>query len=386
MVHQRFTHTAAIRTFCLLAGVFCAADAPAQLERATERDSTQGFAPAVAVTGNPRERGLAYGKGFSDGIHRFLDKEIRTAFVDRPASQAEMLQYAAACGQVVRDECPVIADEFAGIAEGAGLTFEEVMLINLHEELYHRTGVPQHGHCTAVAVAPPDTGNAQTYVGQTWDWMESVAGHSSVVLWQRDEGASVLAYGFPGMPMGAGLNSAGIALCWTSANLQDHQTIPRVGLPSYVLIAHLLCQKDLDGVIRAANQNKHAGWFTFVVADGDGNLVNIEGSPGGITVERAKERLVRVSYGTRQMTGTSAGASVELHPRCRKMYELLGSSAGENDLERLQQYFTHPEYEICAGKATIDMMVFDTTARVAYLSRGPGYRVAWREFRFSPPR
>ena len=88
---------------------------------------------------------------------------------------------------------------------------------------------------------------------------------------------------------------------------------------------------------------------------------------------------MRVSYGTRQMTGTSEGATVELHPRCRKMYELLGSSAGRNDLERLQQYFTHPEYEICAGKATIDMMVFDTTARVAYLSRGPGYRVAWRD-------
>ncbi len=211
MVHQQFTRMAAVRTFCLLAGVICAADAPAQLERPTEWDSTQEFAPAVAVAGNPRERGLSYGKRFRDGIHRFLDKEILAAFVDRPASQAEMLQYAVACGQVVRDECPVIAAEFAGIAEGAGLSFEEVMLINLHEELYHRTGVPQHGHCTAVAVAPPDTGNSQTYVGQTWDWMESVAGLSSVVQWQRDEGASVLAYGFPGMPMGAGLNSAGIA-------------------------------------------------------------------------------------------------------------------------------------------------------------------------------
>jgi hypothetical protein len=28
------------------------------------------------------------------------------------------------------------------------------------------------------------------------------------------------------------------------------------------------------------------------------------------------------------------------------------------------------------------MMVFDCTARVAYLSRGPGYGVDWKEFRF----
>jgi hypothetical protein len=262
------------------------------------------------------------------------------------------------------------------------VTFDEIMLINLHEEFYHRTGVPKHGHCTAVAVAPPDTGNKQTCVGQTWDWMESVAGLSAVVQWQREEGASVLAYGFPGMPMGAGLNSAGIALCWTSANLNDRQTMPRIGLPSYVLIAHLLCQTDLDSVIREASKDKHAGWFTFVVADGQGHLVNIEGSPLGIVVERATDRLVRVSYGTRQMAGTPSGEPVQLHPRCRKMYELLDKSAGKNDLNRLQQYFANPEYEICAGKATIDMMVFDTTNRIAYLSRGPGYRVAWREFRF----
>jgi len=28
------------------------------------------------------------------------------------------------------------------------------------------------------------------------------------------------------------------------------------------------------------------------------------------------------------------------------------------------------------------MMVFDTTARAAYLSRGPSYKVSWRKFEF----
>ena len=83
MVHQRFTHMTAIRTFCLLAGVLCAADAPAQLERATERDSTQEScrpSPSRPIRG---ERGLAYGKRFRDGIRRFLERNL-TAFVDRP--------------------------------------------------------------------------------------------------------------------------------------------------------------------------------------------------------------------------------------------------------------------------------------------------------------
>jgi hypothetical protein len=64
------------------------------------------------------------------------------------------------------------------------------------------------------------------------------------------------------------------------------------------------------------------------------------------------------------------------------MYDLLGQSQGKNDLSRLQDYFADPKHAINVGKSTIDMMVFDTTARAAYLSRGPSYKTSWREFVF----
>jgi heme-binding NEAT domain protein len=64
------------------------------------------------------------------------------------------------------------------------------------------------------------------------------------------------------------------------------------------------------------------------------------------------------------------------------MYDLLRHSRGKNDLARLQDYFAEPKYKINQGKRTIDMMVFDTTARSAYLSRGSSYMLSWREFAF----
>jgi hypothetical protein len=64
------------------------------------------------------------------------------------------------------------------------------------------------------------------------------------------------------------------------------------------------------------------------------------------------------------------------------MYELLGQTQGKNDLARLQDYFADQKYAINVGKGTIDMMVFDTTARAAYVSRGSSYKTAWREFVF----
>ncbi len=342
------------------------------------------FPPAATIEGEPRDCGRAYGKLFRDGIRSFLEMEIYDAFLNKPSSKDQLLGYAAACGMVVRAECPLIADEFTGIAEGSGLTFDEIVLINLHEELYHRVNLPQHGHCTAVAVGPPYTGDKRTYVGQTWDWMESVAGTSAVVEWRRKSGVSVLAYGFPGMPTGAGLNSKGIALCWTSAALGKQGRSPRVGIPSYLLIAHLLAQPDIEAVIREAKKDRHAGWFTFVLADGDGNLINIEGSPQGVAIQRTSGRLVRVDYGTREMTGAQQGQAIPLHARCQTMYNFVESSKGRNNLAHLQEYFADPKYTINAGKATIDMMVFDTTSRTAYLSRGTSYRLDWRKFTFVP--
>jgi hypothetical protein len=177
------------------------------------------------------------------------------------------------------------------------------------------------------------------------------------------------------------MNDRGMALCWTSAALGDHSLRARVGLPSYVLVAHLLYQNDLDAVIRAVQRDKHAGWFTFVLADAQGNLLNVEGSPQGVVVERAQTRLARHLYGTKQMAGALPDGRVKLHRRCQKMYDLLEASAGNNGRLMLQKFFTDPEAGILVA-TTIDMMVFDLTTKTAYLSRGPRYKLDWREFQF----
>lgn len=379
--HARSSHRRSCWTVILIAllsgtGLTHAEDSPR---------TVAPFPEAIVITGAARERGEAYGRQFSAAIREFYASEIQQPFVGHPASQQELLDYASRCAEVVRDECPMIAEELDGIAAGSGLSFNEIVLINLHEELYHRGPLPKHGHCTAVALAPSETGGP-TFVGQTWDWMQTVAGKSSVLEWRREEGASVLAYGFPGMPFGAGMNEHGIALCWTSAALETQGVSPRVGLPSYVLIAHLLSQKDLDSVIRIAQRDRQAGWFTFVMADGKGHLVNIEGSPNGVAIEQSTSSVVRVGYGTPQMQSTRPNGAPAQHPRCERMCRLLEGSRGRNGQDMLQRYFSDPKHEISEGKATIDMMIFNTTARTATLSRGPDYAEAWREFRFAVER
>jgi isopenicillin-N N-acyltransferase-like protein len=339
----------------------------------------------TVISGSPRERGRQYGGQFAEGIRAFLDKEIYQPFAANSSAREELLRYAGACGKAVQEFSPIVHDELEGMAEGSGLRLEELVLITLHEELYHQGVVPKVPHCTAAAAGPPDTTGA-TYVGQTWDWMPSVFGLSSLVQWERPEGPSLLAYAFPGLWVGAGLNSAGLALCWTSAGLGDHTIAgPRVGIPSYILIAHLMYQESIEAVMEEARRAKHAGWFTFVMADGEGNLLNVEGSPTEVAVERHRGRLARIGYGSRQMTKTAPGGDVPYVARCQKMYDLLAESAGSIEHTAFQRWFQEPTCEIAVA-STIDIMVYNTTAREAYLSRGPGYGANWQKFAFDNSR
>ena len=256
-----------------------------------------------------------------------------------------------------------------------------MVLISLHEELWHRGVLPSIDHCTATAVGPPVTGDGNTYVALSWDWFERLYGRSQMLFWQRSEGPGVIGYSYPGLWVGAGLNSAGIALGWTSvAGIKSPHLVP--GVPTYALLTHLLYQPTLEAVADEARRAARAGWFTFVLANGTGKLLNLEGSPEKLAIEHAQGSLVRVYYGTREMTGTPPGKPVPRHPQCQRMVELVQGAAGKIDRQTLQAFYGDHQSTICKHFGTLDVMVFATTQREAYVTRGPGCLGRWQRFGF----
>jgi isopenicillin-N N-acyltransferase-like protein len=286
----------------------------------------------------------------------------------------------------------VIVEEMDGMAEGSGLKLDELVLLTLHEEVAgHKTGqLPPVTHCTALAAAPPDTNNGHTYVGQNWDWGDSTYGLSSLLLWKRPEGPSVLAYSYPGLWVGAGLNSAGLALCWTWGNDMGIAG-PRVGIPSYVLIAQMLYQNTLAAALHEAERAHHAGWFAFVLGDANGNLATVEGTPEKLVIQRPRGHTARASYACREILGGASDQPLPLHPQCQRMFDLLELGKGKLDPPRIKGFFADHESTICkhpgfiqAGSPgfTVDSMLFDCTKREAHLSRGPGCSGRWKTFTF----
>jgi isopenicillin-N N-acyltransferase-like protein len=347
----------------------------------------------VKIAGKPRERGKQYGSQFKDAIAAFLDKEIYQPCTRKYATRDALLRYAGACGKAVKEYAPAILEEYEGIAEGTGLKLEEVLLLSLHEETagHQDKKLPVIEHCTALAAAPPFTRDGNTYVGQTWDWMKSVYGLSSMLLWQRPEGPSVLAYVYPGLWIGAGLNSAGLGLCWTSA-FEKKVKEPRVGIPTYVLITQMLYQETLADALEEARRAKHAGWFAFVLSDAKGNIAGVDGTPEKLAIEKPSGYTARASYACREIIGEE-----KVHVRCQRMLDLLAGAKGKLDQAALQGFFADhwfgdpkvPTSTICfhptpkGGGFTLDTMLFNCTRKEVHIKRGPACCAnPWQKFTF----
>jgi len=302
----------------------------------------------ATISGKPRERGRQYGAQFKDAIRGFLNKEIYASFVGKPNAKETILKFAGACTKAVKEYSALIFDEMEGMAEGTGLTIEEIVLITNHEELWHRGVIPAQDHCTVFGAAPPDTKDGDTFVCQTWDWMESVYGMSSMLHWKRPEGPSLLSYSYPGLWTGAGLNSAGLALCWHTGSGDGKE--PRVGIPAYVLIAQILYQDTFKAALEEVKRSTHAGWFVYLLGDGQGNLATIRGTPKKLDIV-----LDAKANGGR----------------------LRADGDAKVDLTRMQE--NCPKVKV---KSTIDAMVFNCAKKEAYVTRRAGGVTPWKKFTF----
>jgi len=302
----------------------------------------------TVISGKPRERGRQYGSQFKDAIRGFLQKEIYASFTEKPNAKESIVRYAAACGKAIKDYSPLIFEEMEGMAEGSGLTIEETVLVTNHEELWHRGLVPATDHCTVFGSAPPDTKDGDTFVCQTWDWMESVYGMSQMLHWKRPEGPSLLSYAYPGLWTGAGMNTAGLALTWHTGGGDGKE--PRVGIPAYVLIAQILYQDTFKGALEEVRRATHAGWFVYLLGDGQGNLATIRGTPKKLDIV---------------LDAKANGGRIK------------ADGDAKVDLARLQEHA--PKVKV---KTTIDAMIYNCAKKEAYVTRRAGGVTPWKKFTF----
>ena len=188
------------------------------------------------MTGSPRERGRQHGQAVPDRIKRGIEM-YSESLLKNGVDWKHLEQRANAMVPVVEKFDPAYVEEMRGIADGAGVSFAGVMLMNARTEMVAAARKQQaHQHfpdgCTAAFALPEASADGVLLHGQNWDWRAECAETGVVLRIRRDDGPDILTFTEAGGLARSGLNSAGIGLTANALECdRDYQRGAGVPLP-----------------------------------------------------------------------------------------------------------------------------------------------------------
>ncbi|MCK1389236.1 C45 family peptidase [Bradyrhizobium sp. 1] len=241
--------------------------------------------PLIEISGPPRERGRQYGQRAAGRI-----KKGTTHYF---AQLKELSLDAKGVSELVRDYLPVIEafdpnyiEEMRGIAEGADVPFEDVVLLNARTEILKladpkiraRLKAPDEPDgCTGVVVLPTATGNGRLIHAQNWDWKRECAETAVVLKVRRDDGPDLMTFTEAGALGRCGFNAVGIAI--TANYLQSDRDYRQVGVPLALIRRKVLEQEHVALAMRAVYCTKKSAANNMIVSHREGVAIDFECAP-----------------------------------------------------------------------------------------------------------
>ncbi|GAI16307.1 unnamed protein product, partial [marine sediment metagenome] len=176
-----------------------------------------GF-PIISVKGTPFECGQQYGTAASKLIHQNVDHYLRRWQRMSGTGRSELLKignkFVTAIGEYDSD----IPNEINGIAKGAELSLEEVVILNARYEIFFQADIAglSEGGCTSVAAQPEVTRGGHTIIGQNWDLWPDIQDLSVILEVVQKNKPPLVTMTEAGVVAHRGMNSAGVASCFNA--------------------------------------------------------------------------------------------------------------------------------------------------------------------------
>jgi len=241
--------------------------------------------PLIEISGPPRERGRQYGQKAAGRI-----KKGTTHYF---AQLKELSLDAKGVAALVRDYLPVIEafepsyiEEMRGIAEGADVPFENIVLLNARTEIIKlanpairaRLKTPEDPDgCTGVVVLPQATADGRLIHAQNWDWKRECAETAVVLKVRRDDGPDLMTFTEAGALGRCGFNAVGIAI--TANYLESDRDYRQVGVPLALIRRKVLENEHLALAMRAVYCTKKSAANNMIVSHREGVAIDFECAP-----------------------------------------------------------------------------------------------------------
>lgn len=206
--------------------------------------------PFVRVSGSPYERGRAHGAAVPERVAR--SAALYGGTLDELGIEA------AGKARLIRDFARQIEsygahyfEEMRGIADGAGLTIDDVVMINARTEIVAQArreadrpateaGELDDG-CTGVLVLPERSADGRLLHAQNWDWRAECAETAIVLRVAREDGPDFLTFVEAGGLARSGFNAAGISI--TANYLESDRDFRTIGVPLALIRRRVLEQE-----------------------------------------------------------------------------------------------------------------------------------------------
>ena len=248
--------------------------------------TSPSFFPLIDVGGSPYERGRQHGTAVPERVARSIAL-YRGQLEKRGVSEQRLKTLAQAMVPVIENYDADYLQELRGIADGAGVALEDVVVINCRTEMMFghaeiaRARAGLDDGCTALVVLPEASANGKLLHAHNWDWREECVDTGIVVRMRRDDGPDLLMFTEAGSLARHGFNSAGVSLSGNFLTCElDYQRpaeVPLVLVRRKMLEATNICNamKVLWASRRFCSNN-------LMLAQAQGEAIDLECAPDEI--------------------------------------------------------------------------------------------------------
>jgi hypothetical protein len=235
----------------------------------------------LTLEGEPAERGLKHGTALKEPIHALVKvwkadlaeryRMAADAFIKKFLQQTDYLA-------AMKKWTPQLIDEIRGIARGAELDFDTILVLQLIDEYWARGPQVVGEHCSALGISRH--GERPSCIAQNMD-LEGFRTGFQTVLHIRHSDAKLESFvlthaGLIGLN---GMNSRAIGICCNTlgqlANCAD-------GLPVACIVRGVLEQQTEEAALNLLSRIKHASGQNYIVG-GPTAVHDVECSAGKVS-------------------------------------------------------------------------------------------------------
>ncbi|KAI1299906.1 peptidase C45 acyl-coenzyme A:6-aminopenicillanic acid acyl-transferase-like protein [Xylaria venustula] len=228
----------------------------------------------IKCTGTPYEIGVTHGVSAKDQIAGSKDFYSQLFQTSCSLSWAEVLQEAAKYVESLESIAPRYLEEIRGIAQGSGLTFLDILALNIRTEITFGlfadadsqiAKVPSDG-CTSLGWLTA----SRSFLGQNWDWMIE-QGSNLVICHVSQPGTGIPDFSMvteAGIIGKIGINAQGVGCCLNAIKCRG---VDPSKLPIHFALRRVLESPSRAAAVEAISRAGVAGSGHILIGDATGS-------------------------------------------------------------------------------------------------------------------